>query len=189
MTTKKFQNKYRIKSARLEGYDYSQNGYYFVTICTKNRECFFGDIKNEKMQLSKIGKIAKKFWLEIPDHFSFVELGEFIVMPNHFHGIVVIYKSHVETLHATSLRDKRQKKYHGKNMKLSKISPTKYSLSSIIRSYKSAVTRNSKQINSDFAWQPRFHDYIIGNEKSYQIISEYIIHNPEKWKNDKFFVE
>ncbi len=92
MTTGKFRNKYRIKSTRLEGYDYSQNGYYFVTICTKNRECFFGDIDNGEMQLSEIGKIAQKYFLEIPRHFPFVRLGEFVVMPNYFHGIIIIDK-------------------------------------------------------------------------------------------------
>src|SRR4030042_2172704 len=89
----KFKNKYTIQSARLSGYDYSQNGMYFITICAKDREEFFGKIENGKMILSDIGKIAEKFWQEIPLHFSFVILDEYIVMPNHTHGIIEIFRN------------------------------------------------------------------------------------------------
>ena len=92
----KFQNKYRISSIRLQSWDYSKNGAYFITICTKNRQHFFGKIENDIMQLSEIGKLAEQYWLEIPNHFPFIELGNFIVMPNHFHGLLIINNS-VET--------------------------------------------------------------------------------------------
>lgn len=85
-----FKNKYRIPSTRLQTWDYSKNGAYFITICTQNREHFFGNIQNGMMQLSEIGKLAERYWLEIPEHFPFVELGNFVVMPNHFHGILII---------------------------------------------------------------------------------------------------
>jgi hypothetical protein len=99
----KFQNKYRIASARLQTWDYGWNAAYFVTICTQNRECFFGNIVDGNMRLSETGIIAHKFWMEIPNHFPFVKLGEFIIMPNHMHGIVIIDKldgnryKHVDT--------------------------------------------------------------------------------------------
>lgn len=86
----KFKQKYTIKLARLQNYDYSQNGMYFVTICAKDRERFFGEIENGKMILSDTGKITQQFWQEIPKHFSFVNLDEYIVMPNHIHGILEI---------------------------------------------------------------------------------------------------
>lgn len=86
----KFRNKYRIKSARCHNWDYSSNAAYFVTICTQNREHFFGKIVNQKMILSEIGKIADKFWYEIPNHFPYIKLDAFIVMPNHIHGIIII---------------------------------------------------------------------------------------------------
>ena len=86
----KFKNKYRIPSTRLQTWDYSKNGAYFITICTQNREHFFGNIQNGTMQLSEIGKLAEQYWLEIPKHFPFIELGNFVVMPNHFHGILII---------------------------------------------------------------------------------------------------
>ncbi len=89
-TENKFKNRYRIKSARKLDWDYTNDGWYFVTICTKNMEPFFGNITDGKMNLSEIGKIAKKYWQEIPKHFPFVELNEFIIMPNHIHGIIGI---------------------------------------------------------------------------------------------------
>ena len=88
----KFRDKYRIPSSRLQNWDYSWNAPYFVTICTAKRECYFGDIVNREMHLSDIGKIAQKFWLEIPNHFPFVILDAFVVMPNHVHGIIIIDK-------------------------------------------------------------------------------------------------
>ncbi len=136
------------------------------------------------MNLSEIGKLAEKYWLEIPEHFSFVEFGEFIVMPNHVHGIIIIDKDAVETLHATSLPKNREKKYMGESIKFSEISPQKYSLASIIRSYKSAVTKDSRNIESHFAWQSRFHEHVIEKERELEKISEYIQYNPETWDDD-----
>lgn len=78
------------KSYRLKNYNYSSNGYYFITICLKNRTNYFGKIKNEKMILNKLGEIVKKYWMEIPKHFKHVYLDEFIIMPDHMHGILII---------------------------------------------------------------------------------------------------
>jgi REP element-mobilizing transposase RayT len=88
----KYKNKYRIPSARLRYWDYGANAAYFITICTKNKQIFFGSVSDNAMQLSKIGKIAEQCWQEIPDHFPFVELDAFVVMPNHVHGIIIINK-------------------------------------------------------------------------------------------------
>ena len=85
-----YENRYRVESARLRNWDYSANGYYYITICTKDRIYYFGDIINDEMILSKIGNMASQYWQEIPNHFPFVRLDEFIIMPNHVHGIVVI---------------------------------------------------------------------------------------------------
>ncbi len=88
----KFKNKYRIESTRKNGWDYGQNGFYFITICTKNRNFYFGDITNGKLKLSPIGHIANSCWIEIPNHFPFVVLHNHIIMPNHVHGIIEIAK-------------------------------------------------------------------------------------------------
>jgi hypothetical protein len=90
MATGKYQNKYRIASARMKNYDYASNGAYFITIVTKNRDHFFGDIEDNTMILNEIGKIARKYWDEIPRHFPFIRLDEMVVMPNHIHGILWI---------------------------------------------------------------------------------------------------
>ena len=97
----KYNNRYRIDTTRLPSWDYGANAPYFVTICTKNREKFFGKIINNSVRLSPIGKIAQKYWLEIPKHFPFVKLDKFIIMPNHIHGIIIINKN-VETQYFVS---------------------------------------------------------------------------------------
>src|SRR5690606_6294128 len=96
---KKYQNKYRISSARAPFWDYGWNAAYFVTICTQNRIRWFGEIVEtqnfstpKQIQLSEIGKIAEQCWQEIPGHFPFVKLGAFVIMPDHVHGIVIIDK-------------------------------------------------------------------------------------------------
>ncbi len=188
----KFQNKYRIPSARLQSWDYGANGLYFVTICTKNREHFFGEIQNGEMILSEIGILANKYWNEIPEHFPFAILDAFVVMPNHVHGIIVIDKPDignngnadanidaiVETQNFASLRVQQQSE--------NKFGPQSKNLASVIRGFKIGVTTNARSIHADFAWQPRFHDHIIRNNESHERIKNYIINNPKKWVEDKF---
>jgi REP-associated tyrosine transposase len=90
---KKFKDRYRIPSARLQSWDYGQNGGYFITICTKNIESSFGDVVDGKMQLSQTGQLAERFCKEIPHHFPYIKLGRYVVMPNHLHIIIIICKS------------------------------------------------------------------------------------------------
>ena len=191
----KFRNKYRIKTTRLPNWDYGWNGYYYVTICTKNRARFFGAIYNGIMNLSEIGKIANKYWLEIPKHFPFVKLGSFIVMPDHIHGIIVIDKNEsddgdaggvvvgVETQNFVSLRQTQKFAYRQtqKRQPKNKFGPQSQNLASIIRGFKIGVTKNAKQINPDFKWQSRFYDNIIRNERSFNNITQYITNNPLNW--------
>ncbi|MFA4817467.1 MAG: transposase [Parcubacteria group bacterium] len=178
----KYKNKYRIRSSRLKGYDYSQNGIYFITICTKNREEYFGKIENGIIILSDIGKIAEKFWQEIPSYFSFVILDEYIVMPNHVHGIVEINGNNsVETQFIAS------KNQPGGITGNNNPSLNPFSLSTIIKWYKGRCAFEiRKQLNSvTFAWQSRFYDHIIRNEISLNKIREYIRINPEMWEHDR----
>lgn len=179
----KFQNKYRIESTRLRNWDYGSNAAYFITICTKNRTRFFGEIDDKEMVLNAIGKLAKFYWIEIPKHFPFIALGNFVVMPNHVHGILTIDKNNgdttmVETLLCNVSTDK--------NEQMARISPKPGTISTIIRSYKSVLTKNARLIDMDFAWQSRFHDHIIRNDGEYHRISKYILNNPANWKCDKF---
>ena len=183
----KFRNKYRIDSARLASWDYSNPGLYFITICTKDRINFFGEISDNEMYLNEIGEIADKFWGDIPDHFHDVELGEFIIMPNHVHGIIIINElhqqssqTHVETRHALSLLNKTT---HPRFR-----NPGKHTISSMVGSFKSAVTKSARLINIDFGWQSRFHDHIIRSNDDYKRISNYIKYNPANWMRGKFII-
>ena len=126
------------------------------------------------MQLSQTGKTAHLYWREIPNHFAFVILDDFIVMPNHIHGTIIIDKPRVETQDVASLP---------KN----KFGPQSQNLSSIIRGYKSAVKKYAVINNFEFVWQSRFYDHIIRNEKSFYKIKEYIINNPAKWIEDNYY--
>jgi REP element-mobilizing transposase RayT len=228
----KFQNKYRIPSSRLQTWDYGTNGAYFITICTQNREHFFGVVQNGTMQLSETGKIAEQLWIEIPNQFPFIELGNFVVMPNHVHGILIINKivsPSVETRFIASkniesidiketrliasnnieyIEDKETRFIASKNIesidnketRLIASLPNKNggfsgdknpmlndTISKIIRWYKGRCTFECRKINSDFSWQSRFHDHIIRNSKSFDIIQNYIFENPMNWEKDKFY--
>ena len=198
-----FKNKYRIESTRLKGYDYSQPGEYFVTVNTKNHKCLFGTVTEEGMRLSPVGKIAKGFWEEIPKHFHNVELDEFIIMPNHVHGIIIINENDATVDSKNNCRDVQlnvstientKSKLYGRDIacnissagKMMRKSPKRGSLGAIIRSYKSAVTNWCHENNfGNFQWQPRFYEHIIRNEKDLQNIRDYIVNNPIKWFSDK----
>lgn len=215
----KFQNKYRIESRRLKNWDYRNNGAYFITICTKNRKHFFGRIVNKEMVLNEIGLLANNFWAEIPKHFLNIELGNFQIMPNHMHGILIINNLFVEALHCNvsdvnalhcnvsdinalhcNVSENNNDIHHldinqidtlqcnaSTSGFLSKISPKSGSISTIIRSYKSVVSKNSRFINSNFGWQSKFHDHIIRNSESFEKIQNYIENNPINWKEDTFY--
>lgn len=197
----KFKNKYRIESNRFQGWDYGSNGLYFITICTKFRECYFGNVKNGKMKLSPIGHIANSCWIEISNHFPFVVLHHHIVMPNHVHGIIEIAKNDAFIANDASLVETPKlgvstttATADTTSNALSAINCTQNAskkwnpntLGSIINQYKRIGTINARKIYPDFAWQPNYHDHVIRNEKSYQNITNYIVENPMKWNDDRF---
>lgn len=154
------------KQNRLNKYDYSLSGYYYITICTQNREETFGIIENNRMIINQYGEVVKNTWLEIPKHFQNVKLDEFIIMPNHIHGIIII-NNPVGTGHALS--------YNKNN-----------DLSIIIGSFKSAATKQINQLNNgSFIWQRYFYDHIIRTTNSLKNIREYIINNPLTWGIDE----
>jgi REP element-mobilizing transposase RayT len=270
----KYQNKYRIKSARAPWWDYNGNGTYFITICCKNRIPYFGKIQNGRMQLNKHGQVANDCWANIPNHFPFAELGWFVIMPDHVHGIISVnmdgynrnnkmgygnktldnnkngddnitggnkitaqyHDTHnettrglinarnldnsrgiVETAHARSLQSditiKSDISKPGTDIKsdienvskitkqqlssqtiqyndakisrrdlLLEIQPSPHSLPTIIRSYKSAVSKSIHEFDKTFKWQSRYYDHIIRNNDEYQRITEYIVKNPMTWE-------
>ena len=205
MDTQKYKNKYRIASARLQNWNYGWNAAYFVTICTKGRLCYFGNIVETQnfaslpeIQLSEIGRLAYDCWFQIPEHFPFVKLGGFIVMPNHVHGIVIIDKvddgrgfhdsfaGNIETQNIVEETQNIASLPRGRRKPVNQFGPQSQNLASIIRGFKIGVTKNARQIKSDFAWQPRFHDHIIRNDASFERISNYIKNNVILWEKDTF---
>jgi REP element-mobilizing transposase RayT len=171
---------------------------YFITICVKNRDSVFGEIVDCRMNLNETGKIAGEFWLCIPEHFPNVELHEYIIMPNHIHGIIELLHINpgtVGTRHVVSLPDISKNTIRTRHVvsvqshvqsKFSK--PIPGSVSVIVQQYKASVTRFVKKNNiSNFKWQPRFYEHIIRDQQSFDRISQYIINNPENWKKDDYF--
>ena len=165
----------------------------FVTICTKNRECVFGEISDDKVILSPMGSIVEEEWYKTPELRSYVVLGEAVIMPNHFHGIIFIDKSDkntfptivetpaVETRGIVSLRQGKYK---------NKFGPQRHNLASIIRGLKSAITtRIKKELQTDFHWQANYYEHIIRNQESYLKIENYILNNPLLWKGDRFHTD
>jgi len=189
-----YKNKYRVESTRLQNWDYGWNANYFVTVVTKNRKHFFGEIRNGKIILSEIGKIVRDEWLKTPDirPDMNIKLDVFCVMPNHFHGIIEIGKNKYnkrdlerncrDAMHCVSTTITTNNTTKSKN----KFGPQCKNLGSIKRGFKSAVTIKARKINPDFGWQSRYHDHIIRNDDEYQRIKQYIINNPINWDDDKF---
>jgi len=235
---------YHRKSIRLKGYDYSQEGMYFITICTYDREYLFGNIvyvddvrvenvgvvgvenfqplhfqplQPQIMQLNDAGKIANECWLQIPMHFPNVILHEFIVMPNHVHGIIELVEPVVKGVENVGVDNVGVENFQPLPSNFqplpSKQSTTPqrnefqniipHSIGSIIRGYKIGVTKWFRNniapvgvenfqplipISSKPIWQRNYYEHVIRNNQSYQNISNYIINNPTKWKEDIFFM-
>ncbi len=155
------------KLNRLKGYNYSHAGMYFVTICAHNRECLFGIIENSQMGLNECGHVVDECWRTLSKHFVNADIDEYVIMPNHIHGIVTVGDADLRPLHSPCDR-------------------TKMKLSKIIHGFKSSVTRiiHRKSDNINFVWHRSFYDHIIRNDKSLNNIREYIKNNPLKWEFD-----
>ncbi len=164
-----FRKRYRINSARLVGYDYSTSGIYFVTICTQDRLPHFGTIDGTTatLQPTAIGQVAIDCWYAIPEHFPFVVLDAFQLMPNHLHGILWIDKP--------DYTDWRPNQF----------GPQSRNLGSIIRGFKIGVTKQARLARPDFGWQARYHDRIIRNDDELNRIRTYIDANPANWAADQ----
>ena len=217
MKMDKFQNKYRIPSARAQWHDYN-GGEYFITICTAGREHYFGEIQDDEMILSVIGKYTVDNLERINQHYPYCVVPLFVVMPNHIHAIVVIDEktngtnvSNVETMCTSSLQQKPttpqptspttlditdvktmctsslQNKLVDEKMQ--SVSVRRGKLSTAMGGFKRAITRFSNENKIDFAWQTRFHDHIIRSQDEMNRIACYIENNVTTWENDKFYIK
>jgi putative transposase len=193
-----FKNKYRVASTRLTDWDYSKEGFYYVTICAQDRICCFGEIKDKNVYLSEIGKIVFEELLKTPQLRLYVKLDDFIIMPNHIHAIFEIQKDN--DLVNEHCRDTARHVASGKNdfglnnrrdavhrvSTGNKFGPLKpKSLSSIINTFKGAVSKECHENNLDFYWQTNYYEHIITNDEDYARIKEYIALNPINWEFSK----
>jgi putative transposase len=189
------------KSIRLQGYDYSQAGLYFITMCCQDRACLFGEIVGADagaedflplhlpsiMKLNDAGKFANECWLQIPNHFPNAILHEYIIMPNHVHGIIELSP----TVGAEYFLVGAEYFLPQQRNEFQKMIPR--SIGSIVKGFKIGVTkwfRTNMKETFPFerqVWQRNYYEHIIRNEQSYNNISNYIINNPAKWNEDKFY--
>ena len=161
----------------MRNFDYASDGYYFITICVKNRMEYFGDVENNKMILNDYGEIVRFCWLDLVNHYWNCRLDEYVIIPNHFHGIIEINNNY----EGTDLKSVRT------DLKSVRTDLKKYSLSAIIQGFKIFSSRRINEKNPEvlFRWQRSFYDHIIRNEESLNRIREYIKSNPSKWFRDR----
>jgi putative transposase len=182
------------QSIRLKGYDYASEGLYFITLNTQNREKLFGEIKDGVMILNEAGLIAQKYWLEIPEHFPHAALHEFVIMPDHIHGVIeIIYHPNLKDNSVGANNSKNSVGANNYSPRLIETeinqqsnfrSPSK-TIGSIIRGFKIGVTKWIKlHTNAQHVWQRNYYEHIIRNTDAYHRICLYIRNNPKNWKED-----
>ena len=170
------------RTLRLEGFDYTQTGYYFVTIVVKERKCLLGEIAGEEMKLNEMGRIVAASWKWLGDQYPYVELDEYIVMPNHVHGIIVIKDTDNGAIASHRRGDSR-------------IAPTPPSQvqkrKSLGRLVGAVKTVSARKVNlcrgtpGQPLWQRNYYEHVIRNEESLAQIRQYIRDNPAKWELDR----
>ena len=165
------------RSIRLKGYDYAQAGAYFITICTHQREYLFGQIANKEMKLNDVGLVVKQEWEKSAVLRPYIKLGEFVIMPNHIHGVIILTEN-------ISVRA-------GVGVGLKPAPTKKHGLSEIICGFKTFSARRINQYRNSIGvpvWQRNYYEHIIRNDMDYQRIAEYIINNPQRWTEDSLNV-
>jgi REP element-mobilizing transposase RayT len=184
----RFKNKFNISPTRLEYWDYGASGAYFITINTKNRRHFFGKVvyssfDNAEMHLSNLGTIAEQLWLQIPIQFSFIELCNFVIMPNHVHGILIIHKESFVEGEYGLIKENTRERNGGVTGICNPMNQE--NISRIIRWYKGRCSFEMRKEKIDFSWQPQFHDHIIRDNGEFFRIRNYIADNPKNWNKKK----
>jgi REP element-mobilizing transposase RayT len=189
-----FQDKYRIESNRLQTWDYSSSGYYYLTICTKNKKYLFGNVIDLKMELSVEGKIALQEWEKSFMIRKELLCDKYVIMPNHIHAIVIIQKPLIPVETQGIASQSKTQNIASKSETHNHVSLPKQlmrkpkSISSFVGAYKAAVSKRINEIHklmSETIWQQSFYDHIIRNEDSLHKIREYIVNNPINWQTDE----
>ena len=185
---------YHRRSIRLPGYDYSQAGAYYVTIVTQGRQCLFGEVVDGEMKKNAAGKIVQWEWERVAQRFKFIELGAFVVMPNHVHGIIIIHDtvgatrpgltgalSNVQDLHTNISKDPDGSPLPARG-------PAPSSLGTIVGQFKSRVTKRLWKISTLAGtpiWQRNYYEHIVRNDDDANRIYTYIQSNPSRWADDE----
>ncbi len=180
----KFKNTYNTGTVRLPGYDYGNNGAYFITICSHERQLLFSKIVNGEVVLTQLGEIIKSGLLDTPLLRQYVTIGEYVIMPNHIHAIVFIHHGSdspeqlaSEEIYSTLIQDDEYKNHFG---------PQSNNLASIIRGMKSTVSSGANKIGFiTKVWQPGYHEHIVRNQEELIRIENYIRNNPYQWNSDE----
>jgi putative transposase len=179
------------RSIRLQGYDYSQSGAYYITIVTQGRECLFGQVINGEMRLNQFGQIVQHAWLDLPNHYPHVELTAFCIMPNHAHGVILLIDNrrggsvgslpvHNQTISGNAPLPEGAQTCPYPMAK-------RHPLSEIVRAFKSFSARRINTLRktpSVSVWQRNYYEHIIRNDEDYKRIQHYIESNPFHWKED-----
>lgn len=183
---------YHRRSIRLKGYDYTRPGAYFITVCTRDRACLFGEVKAGKVELNQWGIIVQECWHDLPKHFSNVKLDSFVVMPNHVHGIVIITRSPCrgDAGVAPTYQPYSSHRRHPASVSAPAVpcGPKPASIGAIVGSFKSAVTRRINELRQTPAapvWQRNYYEHIIRDDASLERIRAYIRNNPLQWALDR----
>ena len=177
---------YHRRSIRLKNYDYNQSGAYFITICVQNRECLFGDIHNGNIQLNSFGNIVNQLWGQLSVHFPNVEIDAAVIMPNHFHGIIVITNS--RGLVSKPLVSKPLVSKPSINYETQAFYQLKTQLGEIIAYFKYQTTKlinQQRDLQGTKIWQRNYYEHIIRNQKSLEFLREYILNNSLQWEIDQ----
>ena len=173
------------RSIRLQGYDYTRQGAYFVTICTRNRECLLGDIVEGRMHLSEAGRLAQAVWEDLPHHYPHVQIDVWVIMPNHMHGIIILTEAQTTEDDVQSGAD--PKINVGAGLKPAPTAATRHGLSEIVRAFKTFSARRINALHNTVGtsfWQRNYYEHVIRNESALDRIRQYIVDNPARWPED-----
>ncbi len=175
--------KHLRRSIRLKGYDYSTAGAYFVTVCTYRRECFLGEIADGQMRLSDAGRMVHLIWEQLPDHYPYIKLDAFVIMPNHVHGIVMLNDS--TDVVGAGLKPARDVRAGLKPA--STAGGKRHGIPEIIRAFKTFASRRineSREMMGVPTWQRNYYEHVVRNDRALNAIRNYIEANPSQWDND-----
>jgi REP element-mobilizing transposase RayT len=187
-------HKHHRRSIRMKGYDYSQPGAYFVTLCTWQRECLFGEVVNGELHLNEMGRIVLRAWRDLPNHYPHLELGEFCILPNHVHAIMILTDH--DSRRGGSVpdqanhddRSRPDQVTESQNLKTRPYTPVRHGLPEIIRAFKSFSARSInflRHTSGTPVWQRNYYEHIIRDEIEWRKINDYIATNPADWDHDQ----